>query len=149
MKKIIKLFSIIVWVIIILLFSSQNSTNSSNTSLSFTKSIVSFTLKITNSYKDEDQVFNIADKMHHMVRKIAHFTEFLILSILVILFLKEFKFNTNYIILISLLFCLNIAILDETYQLFIDGRAGQINDVLIDIFGSIIFAAFYKLKKCL
>lgn len=66
------------------------------------------------------------------LRKIAHASEFALLGIeLTILLLRRFKKH------ISLLFLcgLSVALLDETIQLFVNGRAGSVKDIWIDFAG--------------
>jgi len=72
----------------------------------------------------------------YLIRKLAHFTEFLILGVLVTLLYNEFKLNKY--LLIAFTHGLMVAIIDETIQLFVPGRAGLVSDVLIDLSGVII-----------
>lgn len=74
-----------------------------------------------------------------MVRKLAHFTEFFILTLLWIKALKDKKIAIIYAIGISSL----VALLDESLQLFIPGRNGNIIDVFIDISGSLLAYFIY------
>ena len=142
-KIIIKSIILILWIITIFSFSLQASNETTKTSSTFTKNIVIVSLKITNKYKDDNQVQDIVTKIHPIIRKLAHFTEFLILSILTLLLFKDL--NIKYKYLYSIIFCLIIAISDETIQLFIDGRSGQIKDILIDISGSITYILIKKI----
>ena len=141
-KTIIKIILLILWILIIFSFSFQASNETNKTSSTFTKTIVNIALKITNTYKDDNQVNDIVNKIHPIIRKLAHYTEFLILGIFTLLLFKDF--NMKYVYLYSIIFCLLIAISDESIQLFIDGRAGQIKDILIDILGSITYILFNK-----
>lgn len=73
------------------------------------------------------------DTLHIIIRKFAHFFEFFILGIsLTIYMIKEEK-KIYHVIWIGLM----IAIIDETIQLFIDGRGSSILDVGIDLIGII------------
>ena len=51
-------------------------------------------------------------------------------------YLKEFN-NPKYLF-IALLFSILCAFFDEFHQLFVDGRSGQIKDVLIDSMGAFV-----------
>jgi len=80
-------------------------------------------------------------------RKIAHMTEYGILTIL--LFRTYFKSNGFTIkksISFAIIFSLTYAFADEYHQLFVFGREGSLADVFIDSLG-IFFAAFLIYKK--
>ncbi|SEF77864.1 VanZ like family protein [Eubacterium ruminantium] len=70
----------------------------------------------------------------HVIRKIMHFTEFMILG-LEITSLKKYKkkLTCTGIILSGIL----AAMIDETIQLFVPGRAGMLQDVWLDVSGYI------------
>lgn len=146
---IVKLLLVIMWLGVIFCFSSANSTETSNQSFGLSKLIVKFSLTasnyvhITNIELNDSNISEIASNIHPYLRKIAHFLEFFILSILVLLAIKETDLNYNYSF--TLLFCFLIAILDETHQLFVDGRAGQIKDVFIDSSGSLLYIIINKI----
>ena len=74
-------------------------------------------------------------KINHYIRKLAHFTAYLILGVLVYNLLLCYFTNKKSLIL-SLIICLLYAISDEIHQMFVPGRAGQIRDVLIDFSGT-------------
>ena len=129
-KKIINIVLVIIWMIVIFSLSNQNS-NDTN----YTTNII---CKIFNINSDSEMVFLL-------IRKLAHITEYLILSFLLCNMFSSF--NVKNILLYSLIICIIYACTDEFHQLFISGRNGQVIDVLIDIFGSIIGLLVYKLKN--
>ena len=120
LKIIYKSILVIIWLLIIYFFSNQ----SGNTSTELTNGILEKVLWFINN----DLTFII-------IRKFAHFTEYLILGLLIYNLLKEFSLSK--IILISFLLCILFASLDEIHQLFISERTGKLLDVLIDTLGSI------------
>ena len=140
---------VILWIGVIFYFSSADSNKTTNQSLGLTKTVVTYTLKLTNTIHvtnielNDNNINDIIDKIHPFIRKLAHFSEFFILSILVLLMLKETNLNYNYIF--TIMFCLFIAILDETHQLFVDGRSGQLLDVLIDTSGGLLYIIINKI----
>lgn len=79
------------------------------------------------------------NKFYQIIRKLAHFTEFMLLGIVFSLFYLSIGKNKYYFI--TLIHGLIVAIIDETIQLFIPGRAGLITDVLIDTSG-VLFGLF-------
>lgn len=75
-----------------------------------------------------------------IVRKTAHFTEFFLLGVFwYIIYAKYFK--SVKLIGVVLIHGFFTAVLDETVQLFVDGRSGEVLDVFIDFFG-VLFACF-------
>ena len=82
---------------------------------------------------------NRIDILDFLVKKSAHFAEYLILTILWYKALG--KRNPTTAVLISLAY----AFTDETHQLFVPGRGGNLRDVLIDSIG--ICTAFYIINR--
>lgn len=116
---------------LIFLMSSFDATESTNQS-NFIVNI------ITNIFKIEN-----IELLSFIIRKLAHFTEYLILGLLVAnMFTKN---NINNLYLISIILCIIYATSDEIHQLFVPGRACQLRDILIDSIGSITGVYLYKL----
>lgn len=120
-----------IWMFLIFLMSSFDATESTNQS-NFIVNI------ITNIFKIEN-----IELLSFIIRKLAHFTEYLILGLLVAnMFTKN---NINNLYLISIILCIIYATSDEIHQLFVPGRACQLRDILIDSIGSITGVYLYKL----
>jgi len=87
----------------------------------------------------------------YFVRKMAHFTEYAILGILLISTKLSYLPYITTDIFIVLFFGLLVPVTDETIQLFIEGRSGQVTDILIDfsgvISGIIVSIILYKMLK--
>ncbi len=85
---------------------------------------------------------------HNLLRKAAHFTEFLLFGFALT---KTFRYAKNFYLLKPLAFGLLTALCDETLQLYIPGRSGQITDVWVDFAGALTGALlvwlFYKLRR--
>ena len=47
----------------------------------------------------------------------------------------------------SILLCVGYAISDEIHQLFVDGRAGSLMDVMIDSMGSVTSVTYLAMKR--
>ena len=117
--------------IIIFIMSSFDSVESSNQS-NFIVDIIANIFKIEN-----------IELLSFIIRKLAHFTEYLILGLLVAnMFIKN---NINNLCLLSIILCIIYATSDEIHQIFVPGRACQLRDILIDSIGSIIGIYLYKL----
>lgn len=92
------------------------------------------------------------DSADHIVRKLAHFIEFMGLGVLLTLCAcrnGEKKLKKH--IFTVLFFCLCIPVLDETIQYFSPGRAPEVRDVVLDfsgaVTGSIVVAFIRKICK--
>ena len=107
---------------LIFIMSSFNSTESSNQS-NFIVDIISNILNINN-----------IEILSYIIRKLAHFTEYLILGILVYNAVNSYNKNMY----IAIIICIIYAISDEIHQLFVPGRSCQILDITIDSIGSTI-----------
>lgn len=73
----------------------------------------------------------------HFVRKGAHFTEYAVLGILLMSTKMSYVRNILEDIFNVLFLGLFIPVIDETIQLFVEGRSGQISDVILDFSGVI------------
>lgn len=121
MKKRINILLVIIWMILIFIMSSFNSTESSNQS-NFIVDIIANIFNTTN-----------INLLSLIIRKLAHFTEYFILGILVYNLIHSYDKK----IYIGIIICVLYAISDEIHQLFVPGRSCQLLDILIDSMGSI------------
>ena len=69
------------------------------------------------------------------MRKIAHFTEYFIFGILLLTTLRLYVDKIREKIFNILFIGLAVPVIDEFIQLFVDGRGGEIRDVIIDFSG--------------
>ena len=133
MKKIIYLLLVILILSSIFFFSSK----SSNESNGFSKKLINNTINIVESITHKDlNNKELVNTLNYPIRKLAHFTIFLLLGISIFLFISTFNINKK--VLISILICIVCASLDETHQIFTLGRSPLLLDILIDTMGSII-----------
>lgn len=72
-----------------------------------------------------------------LIRKLAHFLEFFILGFFLV---KGFNYKIIYLLIIVLL----VAITDESIQIFVNGRAFQITDIIIDFIGGLTSILLFK-----
>ena len=131
----------IAWIVMIFHFSNQTGTQSSNTSGAL--------ISLINEF------FGIEIQDATVIRKIAHATEFAILTFFSYIALSstnKISNKTSYAespvklmrsdnemnIVFTLWFTILNAIFDEYHQLFVEGRDGAIKDVLIDLIGIVI-----------
>ena len=143
MKKTVKLILVILWMSLIFFFSNQKSDDSSKLS-------DGLIVKVANVFVDKDLSIKekeiILEKYTTIVRKIAHFGIYLVLGVLVINLLLEY--NVKHVILVSLIFCLLYSVSDEIHQLFIEGRSGEVRDIIIDSSGALMgIYSYYSIKN--
>jgi VanZ family protein len=76
---------------------------------------------------------------HHYIRKCAHFTEYFLLSLLVLRGFRAGRQGPNWKwTLCSVLVIVAYASLDEFHQSFVPGRTALVGDVLIDSTGGFV-----------
>lgn len=139
----------IIWMGVIFMFSAQVSDESKSSSNKVTSAVVNTVISIKKENISEEKRQKIIEDKTFIVRKTAHFTEYFILGLILILYLQtKEKLATKYIIL-AIIFCVLYATSDEIHQLFVDGRSCKIIDILIDTCGSSLailgFTSIYKL----
>lgn len=136
-RKLTKILLLIIWMIIIFLFSNQP--NSGNMTHNIIRQIFPFLKESI-----------ILDYINFIIRKCAHISEYIILTYLIYSLLKEYSIKRKYILIISILFCALYACTDEYHQSFVKGRSATIKDCIIDTSGGILFLvlnSIYQKKK--
>lgn len=132
MKKLKKWLFLILWMLVIFIFSSQANSGE------ITHDIIGEIIN-TNS--------NIIDTLNFLIRKLAHLTEYFILACLTISLLKEYTKEQKIIIITTIIFCFLYALTDEYHQSLVPGRSSLFKDVLIDTSGSLIATIVYYLSN--
>lgn len=87
------------------------------------------------------------DTFSFIIRKLAHFTEYFILGLILHLIYQKSHSNKFFIMIIT--HGLITASIDETIQLFTPNRSGELRDVMIDTLGVITAILFIKIIKML
>lgn len=129
-KKIIKWTSLILWLLVIFLFSNQAHSG-----------------QVTHNLIDQIlpgvKTSGLTEIINFIIRKSAHITEYFILTLLSISLLKEYTKKERKILIASIIFCFLYACTDEFHQSFVSGRTSTFKDVLIDTSGGIIALILY------
>lgn len=90
-------------------------------------------------------------EIHHVIRKCAHFTEYFILSLLVLRGIRAGRSEARIAWALSAIAMVAFyASLDEFHQAFVPGRTPAVTDVLLDTIGAIcaqIVFALWMSKK--
>ena len=126
---------------IIFYYSSQNGSLSANMS----GKITNFTIQLfIKNYADLplNEQSNIYKNVSYLIRKIAHFSEYAILAMLLFFTMRSFTKNYLYIHTISFVLSCLYAVSDEFHQSFVADRLPLFKDVLIDSLGSLTMLLF-------
>lgn len=122
---------------VIFLFSTESAERSDATSGQFSRIVISVVYPDYASYSAGTQK-RLFEEVQFSVRKAAHFTEYMILGLLMRLCLESW-FGRRKILPVSSWGAGTLyACTDELHQLMTDGRSGQWQDVLIDSGGVLI-----------
>lgn len=73
----------------------------------------------------------------HIIRKMAHFGEYALLGVFLWKCLQSYEIPKKVWLIVQLWLITMLPLIDETLQLFTEGRSGQISDVWLDIFGAV------------
>ena len=138
-REIIYWILLIIWMIVIFIMSNQPASISDSQSHGIIDTLSKIGLDVNNIF---GQFANF------IVRKCAHFIEYMILALLVLNVLKLY-FNIKQVVVITIVFIFLYACTDETRQLFVIGREGSIRDVIIDTCGgiTIVLIKLFKIYK--
>lgn len=157
--KIISTIFVLVWMITVFIFSSQDGTQTLNTSGAFIQVIDSTLNNVesnntnktdtVNTQDNNNKKYNYSKELQTFVRKNAHYFLYtvggIILSVFFYAFLKENKKIYAFAILTGTIYAMS----DEFHQKFIAGRTSRITDVGIDtlgvITGTILFMVFINI----
>lgn len=127
----------VVWLFAIYGFSGEDSGTSDETSGAVTEAILNVTVKDFSDLPQEEKN-EMIDKYNHPVRKLAHFSEYIVLGFLTSLIFLCFDFKSIRLIVFPLTLSALCAAADEIHQIFVPGRSCQFTDVLIDSSGALL-----------
>lgn len=151
--KYVKCIIAIICCIIIFSFSAVPATASTKQSKGLTYNVI----KLLNGNKlSERDLEKLTKKINPVIRKIAHFSIYMILAIFTYMFIEELnikskseKEHLRKNILYTCIFCIIYAIFDEIHQIYVPGRTGKVIDVVIDTLGSCMGIAILLLNNSL
>ncbi|WP_339226911.1 VanZ family protein [Oceanobacillus sp. FSL K6-2867] len=139
MHKTLSWAAVILWMGLIFYLSHQPAAESSELSTGVTEIVLSIIEKmVPNEGLD-------VNRIHHLIRKNAHFFIYFFLGMLVLYALRKSKGTGYQTIGLAMLICVLYAISDEVHQLFVPGRGAQVMDVLIDSGGASVGIVSYLL----
>ena len=114
-------------------FSSQDGEISGSLSQKVTEFIVKVISKVKTM--DINQQLRWIEKLHPIIRKLAHFGVYTVVGFSVMGFMCTFDMRNIFKLLISFSVGVTYAVSDEVHQYFIPGRTASIIDVGIDSLG--------------
>ena len=148
LRRMIKFILIVLCMLLIFSFSTDNSEESSSKSDGL---IVKISEIFTGRKLKENERNKYIDKYVVLVRKSAHFTIYLILGLLILSFIREFRVVDYRAVLLSVFLTFLYSCSDEVHQLFVPGRSGEFLDVLLDsvgaLSGCLLYTLYYKIRR--
>lgn len=127
------------WMLVIFISSAQPATQSKELSSGVTEIVIETVERIA---PDKTAQIDVG-RLHHLVRKNAHFFSYLILGVLVLEVTRRYGNTGMKGVLIAFLICVIYAISDEIHQAFVPGRGPQLSDVLLDSAGAAVGIGLY------
>ena len=143
-KRIILTILLVIWMLIIFMFSNDNSQISENKSDKVAESVVHTGEVITKKEVPKQEKKKLVKNSRVFVRKTAHFVLYFVLGGLVYFTLNSYGLNKK-LILISLLSVFLYSLSDETHQIFTSGRTFKVLDIIIDTSAGTISILLSKL----
>lgn len=148
-KTIVSLLAVVVWCGFIFYMSAFPADESTDMSMGIVYQVVQLLIPGFEHMPPIDQAA-VLDQFDHIVRKLAHFSEYAVLGALALNFARRIGATRNklqYVVIWA--FCTLYAAGDEFHQMFVPGRSCQFTDVCIDsagiVAGMLLFAAFHHL----
>ena len=138
-KQYLSWLAMILWMVVIFLFSAQTDRQSGNLSGGIVRWFVALIYRGFDNFSMERQTA-ILESWHLLIRKGAHFSEYAVLAMLIANALRSCgKLRWFLPVVISALY----AVTDEIHQYFVPGRACRLLDMGIDtcgaMFGTVLF----------
>ena len=147
-KRIIYTTLLIIWMIVIFMFSNQGGNKSKSTSDKVTSTIIDKMEVVTKQDVTKEEKHSLIEDTRVFVRKFAHFFLYFVLGVFSCLTFRSYGINKN-ILVYSILFCFVYACSDEVHQMFSDGRTFKFLDIFIDTIASTTsnFICLYFIKR--
>ncbi len=138
-KRLLCLIPAIFMMAAIFSFSSQEGEDSSSLSGKICTTIVSSYNSVFNRNMNNEEIAAAADKIEYPIRKLAHFTEYMILAFTIFLAVSQsFSIKKPWSLVFTEIITFIYACSDEAHQLFVSERAGSFKDVIIDSCGGLM-----------
>ena len=130
--------------VLIFNFSAEDARASDATSGQIARIVIRLTVPEYSTYPESRQE-EIYFQVQTVVRKLAHFCEYAVLGLVCRFFLESWAADAlekcgkrKVLPMLAVIFSALYAATDEAHQLLVDGRSGQLRDVLIDSSGALL-----------
>lgn len=130
-------------------FSAQNAEESGSLSQYMSGKCADFLHSVSGSRWSAEVLRSIAEVIEHPLRKLAHFTEYGCMGILVYILLSQWMKRGKRLYLLTTAWLFLSAAGDELHQYFVPGRYASFRDVLLDTCGGICGMLFCVLVRAL
>lgn len=133
----------------IFVFSHQPADISSQVSGGLIYRTLNFILSGFDSLSKAEKA-QMVESLQYVVRKAAHALSYAAMGALSMGLMSTFDFKKRGLpAVLAFLICLLYSISDETHQLFVQGRSGQVSDVVLDSCGAIFGIAVVCFFICI
>ena len=134
---------------LIFFFSTEPAEQSDRTSGRIAMLVIHAVYPEYDRYPEKEQQ-KVYDDIQFLVRKAAHFTEYLVLGIMIRLCIESWFGKKRFLNTTSWVYGTLYACTDELHQLLTDGRSGQWQDVLLDscgVLAGILITALIRRRR--
>ena len=128
-------------------FSSQDGEKSGNISKKITEEIITRIPQIQEKEQNEREAITL--RIEKVIRKIAHFSIYTAVGLLLMALISTFEIKEKNRIIISLIIGIIYASSDEIHQSFVPERSPMITDVMIDTMGVMLGILLIMLGKAI
>ena len=128
-------------------FSSQDGEKSGNISKKITEEIITRIPQIQEKEQNEREAITL--RIEKVIRKIAHFSIYTAVGLLLMALLSTFEMKEKNRIIMSLIIGIIYACSDEIHQSFVPERSPMITDVMIDTMGVMLGILLIMLGKAI
>ena len=132
-KRVLFLIMLVIAFYVIFNFSAQDGQTSGSLSRKVTEFVIEILAKV--KYMDFELKSLYIEKLHPIVRKLAHFSIYAVVGFSIMGFMCTFDIRDIFKVISSFCVGATYAISDEIHQYFIPGRGPSIIDVGIDSLG--------------
>lgn len=139
---------------IIFSFSAQDGVQSGSLSQLISEKCVEFIHSLSGANWSEAMMTGLAEYFEHPIRKLAHFSEYACMGVLVYVLWSQWMRRGRRLYLLTVGWIALSAACDEFHQYFVPGRYASVADVLLDTCGGacgmlfcIAVAALHRRRK--
>lgn len=118
-------------------FSAQDGVQSGTLSQLISEKCVELINNLSGRHWNEVFMIRLAEYFEHPIRKLAHFTEYACMGVLVYVLWSQWLQKGRRLYFLTVIWVFVSAAGDEFHQLFVPGRYGCFADVCLDTLGGI------------